>query len=214
LKKKVKGLVFDLDGTIIDSAKMVITSVNYALEPWGIVLDFNGVEKIRTRIGDTLFDQLLPERDAQIAAYRRLQEFTLENTHLVEVFDGVREILEDAKNKNLALALWTGRDTESAILILKINNLFDYFTTVVGNSCVTCNKPNTEGIIKISSRLNIPPEELVMIGDHEHDVIGGKDAGAYTIRALWAHESKEDEKISSDLKFSHVHQLRAWINTL
>ena len=209
----IGALIFDLDGTLINSAGQVLSAVNYGLSPWGITLTKQDIERIRMRPTEKLFSDLNLSEAEQFEALMRLRDYTLKNVDRVELFPGVNRLLETAGSSPKKSALWTGRDTESARAIIEYYGIEKYFDEIVGNSCVVHNKPHHEGLELLSSRLNISCQRFVIIGDHDHDIEGARTVGAMAIRAMWGGASRQNLQ-KADLEFSQIDQLIDWIKCL
>lgn len=210
--KNNKVYIFDLDGTLIESAHLVLDAINYATEPFQIQFTFTDIENIRTRSSHNLFDGFDLSKEDQFAALERLKDYSRSNIDRIKVFDGILDILRLLKSNNNKVAVWTGRDTYSANRILSHNNIDQYFDAVVGNTCVKNNKPDPEGLYKISSDLDVSTTDFIMIGDHDHDIIGGKAARTTTIKVDWGIKKfDESDKIVPDFRFKNVSELFEYI---
>ena len=83
------------------------------------------------------------------------------------------------------LAVWTSRDRTSALTLLQRNKLDHYFDVVIAADCVTKHKPDPEGLLRIATELGCDVDDVVMIGDHDVDVLAARAAGVKPIRANW-----------------------------
>lgn len=209
---EIKACIFDLDGTIIDSGEMIFESVRYALSPWGVELTSEDIEIIRARIPEDLFSGYLPTKEDEMKALKRLTEFSAKISDQVIVYDGMPELLKWLSDK-VHVAVWTGRDTESARRILERNNLAHFFKDVVGCTHLNNNKPHPEGVGRICTKLKVAPSEVIIIGDHAHDVEGAKRFGAKSIHVTWSHHlvplTQDDPK--PDVTISTVQDLFNWL---
>jgi len=189
----VKAVVFDFDGTLIDSSGHILEAFEYALSPFGITVTDQTIEMIRPRTTPNLFIDLIDRSDWPLA-FERLAKITKEHLLQITLYDGMLELLEKLYQKGLLLAIWTGRDTSSAIDILKRLQLGHFFKIVVGNTCVKHNKPHPEGLLKIISDFGCNASEVVMVGDHLHDLEGAAAVGAKKVLVNHGCTSREVEK--------------------
>lgn len=185
----LKLAVFDLDGTIVDTSDMIVEAFRYGLEPWNIPIEPMDVERNRTRIHTDLFTEFLDNEDDKKIAYDRLLDYAIKATPNLPLFDGISELLEKLYQRDVKMAIWTGRDAESTKKLLKHKKIDHYFLEVIGNSCRPSNKPNPGGLQYILDQLNVSPEDTIMIGDHGHDIEGAQALG---IKSVWASWSTED----------------------
>lgn len=181
---KRKAIVFDLDGTLVDSMQVAVESFHYALAPYGIELSLDDFELLRSKGHGDLFVDLIGTKENQIAL-ERLYLYARSNVHRVGLIKGVRELLTDLHRINKPLFVWTGRDRASAEKILQINKVSHLFSAVHGCCGVAINKPHPEGLLKIANDLKIQPSEPIHIGDHSHDIEGAHSIQAYSIGVKW-----------------------------
>lgn len=194
-------MVFDLDGTLIDSMPLVLRAFAHALQPYRPDL---GIGDIFQRLGGPparTFLELIGDETQAAEALRRLEGFGFENTALVEPFDGMRALLDTLRGRGLALAIWTGRDRATTESIMAGHGLERYFSAVVCGDDLSTHKPHPEGLITILARLGVSPHEAVYAGDADADVLGGAEAGVRTI--LICH-GREVEGAIRDRAWRHV----------
>ncbi|OFZ51383.1 MAG: hypothetical protein A2381_17880 [Bdellovibrionales bacterium RIFOXYB1_FULL_37_110] len=208
----IKVCIFDLDGTIIDSGDMIFKSIDYALSPWNIKMTNEDIEVIRTRSPNELFSGYLQTPADELKAQKRLIDFSNKYAGKSVFYDGIPELLENLY-KRFTLAVWTGRDTESAIKILKRNKLDHFFKMVIGCTSVNKNKPHPEGIGLIARKFNVIPAEIIIIGDHAHDIEGARRFGCKAIHVTWSKYliplTEKDPR--PDLSLSSVYDLQTWL---
>jgi len=177
----IRAVIFDLDGTLIDSMPLVLRAFAHALQPFRPEL---GIGDIFQRLGGpparTLLE-LIGDETKAAEALRRLDGFGFENAALVEPFVGMRALLDGLHSRGLALAIWTGRDRATTQSIMAGHGLEQYFSVVVCGDDLPTHKPHPEGLVAILTRLGIGPHEAVYAGDADADVLGGSEAGVRTI---------------------------------
>lgn len=188
-------VVFDLDGTLIDSLSLVLEAIAHALEPFApqrptreIFAHLGGPpEKFLPAFLNDL--RHLPEAMARMDAFHR------ENTHLIRPFEGVAALLDQLRARGVQTAIWTGRDRVSCEWLLREHGLTKRFATVVCGDDLPTHKPAPEGLREILRRLGVKPEEALFVGDADVDVLGGTACGVDTI--LIRHDRQVEAHIVS-----------------
>lgn len=181
---RVKAVIFDLDGTLVDSRKDISLAANRTLKDLG--LSPLPEETIVSFIGggvDALVKLFLgPENlhrfEEALALYR--QHYAEGCTGHTVLYPGVREALDFLRSRHIPLALATNKAFFFTQRILQHLGVDGYFSVVMGPEHVKNRKPDPEIINLICQRLEVLPEEALYIGDSEVDVECGKRAGTCT----------------------------------
>lgn len=178
-------ILFDLDGTLTDPKLGITKSVAYALDKMGIVnVD---LESLRRFIGPPLQDSFMEyygfseEKSKKAVEYFR--EYFRENGIFEnEIYDGIKKLLEDLKNRGLTLAVATSKPQVFAEKVLEYFEIKQYFTSIVGSELNGNRSKKAEVIQCVLDELRIiNKEEAIMIGDREHDIIGANTMGIDSI---------------------------------
>jgi len=181
----IKGVFFDLDGTLLDTFDLIYESFKYVYQNF-----FNQNitrEEIYPHFGKPLiysFGNLDAERlDQIIEAYR---EFNLKHhDQMVKPFPGVEETLRSLKEKKLKLTVITSKMKNTAIRGLKLFNLDPYFDLVIGMEDTDKHKPDPAPVKLALEYLKLNPAECLMVGDSPHDMLSAKAAGVRTVAVKW-----------------------------
>lgn len=205
-----KYLLFDLDGTLTDSAEGIINSVIYALKAYGI--EEKDKTSLRKFIGPPLSESFQiyysfskEQAEAATAKYREYfgEKGMLENS----VYDGIPQLLEKLKENGRKLYVATSKPTFYAAKILAHFGLSQYFEDIQGSNMDGTRVKKAEVITHVLKENNITdPGEVLMIGDREHDVIGGKACGVETMGVLYGFGSRAEleacqaDHIAADVK--------------
>ncbi len=176
-------LIFDLDGTLVDSSRDIAEAVNYALGKVGLPqwkidnvlseIGYGTKSLIRRILGDQHVDLFQPTFDAFSEFY---EEHLLDHTKL---YPGVRETLEALDEKQFAVISNKRQYFCDPILVgLDVGH---FFFKVLGGDSLPKAKPHPDPILHVAEAAGIPMERVVMIGDSPIDVEAGKAAGSFTI---------------------------------
>jgi len=191
MKEKIECVLFDLDGTLVDSFPSIIIAFKEAFKILSNSKEWSD-DEIRKLIGiphQETFRKICND-------YKKIEEATnvfreTRKKFKVNAIDGSIDILKFLKDKNFKIGVvtTTGRDlTEKILNDLNIINLFDVIVT--GND-VQNFKPHPEPILKAIKALNINKNRCVMVGDHPNDIIAAKSANVKSIAILYAHTQTE-----------------------
>ena len=186
-----RAVVFDLDGTLLDSLPLVLAAIAHAVEPFG----GSPTKDIFARLGGPparFLPTLLADLSHVPEAMARMERYHSTNTHLIRPFDGVATLLDQLRVNGIQAAIWTGRDRASAEVLLREHALDGYFSAVVCGDDLPTHKPEPEGLREIMRRLGVEAEETLFVGDADVDVLGGVACGVDTIlirhdRSIEAH---------------------------
>ncbi|WP_163654943.1 pyrophosphatase PpaX [Listeria sp. PSOL-1] len=186
MTKRLTTLLFDLDGTLINTNELIIASFTETLSLFFPNQVFTR-EDILPFIGPPLsetFQQFLPDRvDEMTAVYR---EHNIANHDaLVLEYDGVYEAVRALYEENYKLAIVSTKRYDVIMRGLKLTGLDKFFQVVIGLDQVNQAKPDPEGIKMALSLLNATADEAIMVGDNYHDILAGKNAGTLTAGVSW-----------------------------
>lgn len=174
----IKAVLFDLDGTLIDTNELIIESFKYTLKKHlNIEVD---ISELVMHFGEPLIDTLASydKDNAHILmqTYRDYNE-TIHDEAAKEI-SGAKETLNELKTLGIKLGVVTSKRRSIAERGLKLFNLFDMMDVFITPEDTTKHKPDGEPVIKACEILDILPEEAIMVGDSHYDILCGKNAGA------------------------------------
>ena len=185
--------LFDLDGTLIDSVRLILDSYHHTLamhrlpprsdEEW-----LRGVgTPLRSQFADWQHD---PERlEALIATYR---EYNLaHHDRMVTIYPGVLEAIQEVRARGAQTGLVTSKNQAGAIRGLRLVGLHGLIDVMVCADDVENPKPHPEPVERAVRLLAADPELTVYIGDSIHDMRSGKAAGVKTAAVLWGPFGRE-----------------------
>lgn len=171
-------ILFDLDGTIINSKEGITKSVQYALSFFGI--EEPDLTKLECFIGPPLINSFMEyyhfsEEDAKKAVEYYRKRFAPIGIHENVLYSGISNLLFDLKQQGKLIVLATSKPESFAYSILEKYNLISYFDLIVGSTLDNKRTAKQEIIEEVFHRLSYSQEEkqhAVMIGDRKHDIIG------------------------------------------
>jgi pyrophosphatase PpaX len=185
--------LFDLDGTLIDSVRLILDSYHHTLERHGLPArsDADWLKGVGTPLHVQFADwREHPERlEAMIATYR---EYNLEHhDRMVTVYPGVVEAVREIKAAGLQTGLVTSKNRQGALRGLKLVGLEALMDVLVCADEVTNPKPHPEPVEKALELLGSDRTTTVYVGDSVHDMHSGRAAGVRTAAALWGPFGRE-----------------------
>src|SRR3954452_4742179 len=183
----LRTVLFDLDGTLIDSVRLILDSYHHTLAAHG--LPPRSDEHWLHGVGTPLTVQLAEwghdpaTLNAMIATYR---EYNLANhDRMVTVYPGVAAAVEALRAAGLRTGLVTSKNRQGALRGLTLVKLESMMDMLVCADEVTNPKPHPEPVEKAMALLGADPETTVYVGDSIHDMHSGRAAGVRTAAALW-----------------------------
>lgn len=183
----ITTVLFDLDGTIVDTNELIIQSFLHILE--GVTDEPYTREKIIPHMGFALVDQIkfftgLEEVDELVAKYR---EFNMgKHDELVAEFPYVRETLAGLKAKGIRMGVVTNKMRATTLMGLKLCGLESYMETIVTVEDVKKAKPDPEPVLLALKELGAKPEETLMVGDSQYDIQSAQGAGVFAAGVAWS----------------------------
>lgn len=191
----MKTILFDLDGTIIDSEEGVTRSVQYSLQKMGI--EENDLQKLRVFIGPPLIDSYMrwygfSEEQAKecIRFYR--ERFQVTGYQECLLYPYVKEILAHLKDRGYAVGLASSKPEEFCISILEMLKIADHFDVIAGASMDGKIGEKAQVLNEAMKRFHIQPEEAVLIGDTRFDAAGAAEVHMPCIGVSYGFGTKEE----------------------
>ena len=232
--QNIRGVAFDLDGTLVDSAPGLTAAVDNAL--YALELPMAGEERVVTWIGngaDVLIQRALTWARQERATLRAAQgkpsvdhddipqaeqqailrklfdryygEVAEEGSFL---FPAVADTLGALHAKGLPLALVTNKPTPFVAPILSSLDIAKYFTVVIGGDDVKNKKPHPEPLLMVAEKLGLAPAELLFVGDSRNDIQAAKAAGCCSIGLTYGYNYGEPISLSEpDYIFDQFNEL-------
>lgn len=192
-----KAILFDLDGTLTESGEGITKSVQYALEKLGKPEE--DLEALKVFVGPPLMEQFMKYADLDEETARRAVEIYRERYSTIGIFEnrpypGVAHMLEELKKKGYLLAVASSKPEYFVKRILAHFDLEKYFDEAVGSEMSGSRTNKTEVIEETLRRLHLENhrEQVLMVGDKEHDVLGARKAGLECLAVSYGYGTMEE----------------------
>jgi phosphoglycolate phosphatase len=186
----IRLVIFDLDGTLIDSAEDI------ALHVGRVYRELKGkdvpADEVKKNIGDgarSLLANFFQGQELEEALERFLHYYISEPVIHTKPYEGVMETLESLKERGILLAVATNKPYAITLEVLKKLRMLHYFDDVLGADLLPEKKPSPLPLLEIAKRLEVPPELSLMVGDSENDILAGRRAGMLTAHARWGYKT-------------------------
>ena len=187
-------LLFDLDGTLIDSVELILTSKTYAFESRGLAApsDAEWLRWLGTPLRTTFqrFTGDPAEVERFIAAYREYQ--FANHDRLLRPYPGTAETLTALRDTGHPIGIVTSKSVELSERGLSHLGLLEFVDTIVGADSTERHKPDPEPVRVALDRLGATSDRAMFVGDSVHDMHAGNAAGVMTVAALWGPFTRED----------------------
>ncbi|EGC68208.1 HAD hydrolase, family IA, variant 1 [Enterococcus casseliflavus ATCC 12755] len=195
--KKIECVIFDLDGTLLDSRECSIKATKAAFTEMGLKVPSEVVIEhyMGIPIEESFFkmsEQPLDQETATelIRVFRTYYQTYEEST--LNVFPEIPHVLEILMKRKVPCFVVSSKKTAVVKRNLAAQNLVAFFEEIIGSDAVSHYKPHPEGINKVVTQYQFDPSRTIMVGDAIFDIQMGKAAGVKTIAVTWgSHDAKK-----------------------
>ena len=201
--KNIDLILFDLDGTLIDSLDDLANATNHMLLSLGRAAVSR--EQVRGYVGQgarRLVERAMPDAATE-EIERGLSLFLVYNEeHIVDrtrLYPGVMETLTTLCNAGMTLVIVSNKNVALCCKVLKTLGAIGYFASVIGADSLPERKPSPEPLLKVLRDFAVPPERAVMVGDSVNDIAAGKAAGIVTIGCTFGYGELAEIADADDL---------------
>jgi pyrophosphatase PpaX len=211
------ALLFDLDGTLIDSIELIMRSMRHAFDGYAASAPTDA--EWRALIGRPLVDsfrEFVPKESDVERLIGRYREYQLEHhDRLVRPYEGIVAAIEGFAAEGHPMALVTSKADWLAVRALLHVGLDSAISVVVGCDSCTRHKPHPEPVERALALLRSAPEDAIFVGDSPHDVESGRAAGVRTIGVTWGAATRDElADAGADLVVREVEQLPAAVRQM
>lgn len=216
---KTKALIFDLDGTLIDSLEDIALSMNDVLQEFN--LPTHPLKSYNQFVGDGalyLTQRAVPKNSSQelidsiLKRYKEVYDKAI--YHSTKPYEGIYELLEKLQNTSLKMGVLSNKPHEFTLKYVK--TLFHQFEflQVHGQKEDVPKKPHPQGALNIAQAFNLSSDEILYIGDTPTDIHTAKNANMKSIGVLWGFRTKEElQEAGADFLAQHPQDIWDIIHT-
>jgi phosphoglycolate phosphatase len=197
-----KAVLFDIDGTLLDTLKDIAMSANRALTILGFPQ--HNIKSYKQFVGDgmeALAERILPENRRDAATVTKLvniinREYGRHWADTTKPYAGIRDLLQALTARGLKKAVLSNKPDDSAKLTVSRLLPLWHFELVSGVRPDIPAKPDPAGALEIAQRLDVPPEDFLFLGDTSTDMKTAIAAGMYPVGVLWGFRTADELKES------------------
>lgn len=216
---KLECVLFDLDGTLVDTAPDLIACLNLALLDAG----FSPVDEteVRPRISLgalPMIKQALPDADDtlhQQLLTAMLDRYQANIAQHSRFFDGIEEVLVAIENRGLKWGVVTNKRRRFTDPLMAALNLTARAVCIVSGDTTANSKPHPEPMLFACKQAEVAPQHCVYIGDAKHDIAAGRNARMRTLAAVYGYLNADDQpqQWGADALIEQPRQLLDWIES-
>lgn len=183
----ITAVLFDLDGTLIDTIDHILASFRHATEVvFGKALPD---DVLMRNVGIPLKAQMHEFTDCEQVAEELLREYRSFNhachDEMAKLYPGTLGVLVDIHDRGVPMGIVTSKGTPMALQGIELFGLGGYFDVVVTSDDVSRHKPDPYPVLHAAALLGTPAGNCAYVGDSPHDVEAGRAAGAVTVAVTW-----------------------------
>lgn len=219
MKSSITTVLFDLDGTLLDTAPDLAFAINTLLTDYNYPpLPFSVVRPLAGHGGKGLIKRGFGIEESHPKFTEYWEQFLdLYHTHICEqtcLFPGMEEVLSYLAENNLLWGIVTNKPTWLTEPLLKQLMLFEKTICIVCGDTLSQQKPHPAPLLHACSLLGVQPKNCIYVGDAERDIKAGKSAGMSTLIAQWGYIADADpfEKWEADAVIEKPEEIVKWLN--
>jgi pyrophosphatase PpaX len=191
-------VLFDLDGTLIDSGAIILASFKHATRTV-LEREIPETELAASVGGSSIYDQMraidAAQADELVRVYREHNEPLHDE---LETFEGVEHVLARLKDEGRRLGIVTAKRRKTVELAFAVLPLERYFDAVVTSDMTERHKPDPAPVLAALDLLEVEPSEAAFVGDSPFDVGAGKAAGVFTVAVAWGNIHPVEALLEAD----------------
>lgn len=203
---KLKALLLDLDGTLVDTAPDMVATLNRVLENHDLPLaNIEQASKLVSNGARALLefgfaDEFEKQNSDELVA-EFLNDYANHVCEQSKLYDGMIDVLELCESNNVRWGVITNKPLELSRSLLEGLGLFKRCSILLGGDSLPVKKPDPAPMLHSCMVMNLAPSECLYVGDHERDVMAGNAAGMDTAAALWGYLADTDQPESWKAKY-------------
>lgn len=207
----MRGIVFDFDGTLVDSLGDAMASFNHAIEELGEAP--RTADEIKRYFGagaDRILSQVLGDESKGKRAFEIYKDHQRRSAHRVVLHSGIAELLDQIASHKVPIAIVTGRHSEDLEIVIERHRISTRFVTIIADNHVPRSKPAPDGILLAASRLGLDAGEVMYVGDSPVDIQAARSAGAVSVAAMWDRLTRRELMAPHSPRFWADHPRQVW----
>lgn len=195
-----KAVVFDLDGTLLNTLEDLCDSTNYALMQKGYPT--RSIDEVRSFVGngvEKLIERALPENTSEgerIEVLKIFKEhYKVNSKNKTRPYEGIMELLKELKDKDFKMAIVSNKFD---LAVKELNKEFfgEYIEYAYGECETIRKKPNPDAVFMALKDLNVLQHEAVYVGDSDVDILTAENAGLDCISVTWGFRTRRELEMS------------------
>ena len=190
-----KAVIFDLDGTLVNSLEDLADATNYALKSFG--QQVHSTEAVKLMVGEgtrTLISRALNNKNPELVEpvlVKMREKYDQICLNKSRPYNGLQEVVAELAKRNFKLAVLTNKDEKMAQKI--VSHFFDgFFQIVKGTIDAVAVKPEPTAVLQVLAKLGVRPEEAIFVGDSKIDVQTAKAAGIKAVGVSWGFRGRSE----------------------
>lgn len=196
-EKKYQAVVFDLDGTLLNTLEDLQDSVNYGLRKYG--MEERTLEQIRNCVGNgvqRLLELSVPEGTSQemfekaFAAFK--EHYAVHCNDKTDLYPGIRKLLAELKEKGFQMAIVSNK-LQEGVDALYAQYFKDYITIAIGARDGIRKKPAPDTVLEALRVMDLSKEQAVYVGDSEVDIATAVNTGMDCITVAWGFRTRQEQ---------------------
>ncbi|MGC8555887.1 MAG: HAD family hydrolase [Conexivisphaera sp.] len=197
--RSVRGIVFDMDGTLLDTVGLVSRAWEFALRSLGYRASSSDIEPLVGLPASRIAEAFTGSSSSLVELSNLRAEYLEEHAREVRAFPEVPGVLSELRSRGLRMAVATSIPSRMARLFLETAGILGLMDAVVGGDNVEHGKPEPDIFLEAARRLSLSPGDVVVIGDRDYDVLPAKRMGSFSVlvvRGAYCPAEKPDAVVS------------------
>ncbi|MGB0894960.1 MAG: HAD family hydrolase [Parashewanella sp.] len=194
--KPIKAVLFDLDGTLVDTAHDLIAALNLVLTELGFPLqEYQSFKYTVSNGSPFMVKKALPDHSAEQREpirQKMLSHYTRINGERGGVFPELIDVLTKLTSKNIAIGVVTNKPAHFTHPLLQRLGVIDKLKCVISGNTTTRTKPDPAPMLLAAQQMQIEPEHILYVGDAPRDIEAAKNSNMQSAVAMWGYLSKND----------------------
>ena len=213
---KIQGFIFDIDGTLLDSTPFHLSAWQSALKAFNIYHPDNHVLSLFGMPTSAIAKILLGDKDIHPATAETIasnkSKYFLDSIPQIPLYDGVPEILSTLHELGFKICFASANYNYLIERMMETYNWKPISVGFIGVNDVKHSKPDPEMLVLAMEKLGTKPENSVIVGDSEYDILAGKAAKVMTVAVCTKHDRKFFEELKTDIILDKIGDLLEMIS--